>query len=131
MRTEDVGTYHCGTCGGYLEAVLEPDGSAHYARAVCSSCGRWADWIKRPEPQPETIAASRPIRQDDRELFEAENATLVSETPKALLVSFEGSRDQHWIPRSQVDAELSDLPGEEHGSLVVSRWFAGKAGWTR
>ena len=41
-------------CGTGLKEVVMPRGSVHYAKMVCTSCGKWKKWAPQPIT-PETI----------------------------------------------------------------------------
>ena len=62
----------------------------------------------------------------DEEPVEFENVRVTAETDLAILCEIEGK--EVWIPSSQVheDSEVSSQ-GDE-GTLLITRWFAEKAG---
>lgn len=40
---------NCKYCNGNLIETPEPPGSIHYARYVCSICGKFNNWVPKPE----------------------------------------------------------------------------------
>jgi 5-methylcytosine-specific restriction endonuclease McrA len=41
----------CNRCQCEVDALVEeqPETSIHYAKAICTKCGRFIDWLKKPE----------------------------------------------------------------------------------
>ena len=62
------------------------------------------------------------------ELFELENVRLVAQSDSGVIIEYR--RDLHWVSREFIDS-FSAAPGETRGSLIVTRWFAEKAGWVK
>ena len=63
-----------------------------------------------------------------KEPFSIENVTCLQDTDKAILVEIDG--EEHWVPQSQVDADSEVYQKGDEGKLVISHWFAVKAGLT-
>jgi len=63
----------------------------------------------------------------DDESVTLEGVRCKAATDKALLCVIDG--DEHWIPQSQVtaDSEVFETGGE--GKLIVTAWYAQKAGF--
>lgn len=53
-------------------------------------------------------------------------ARVIRATKAAILVDVEG--EEYWIPQSQVDDDSEIWKQGDEGELVVSEWFAGRAG---
>jgi len=62
--------------------------------------------------------------------FNVGQAEVRRETDKALLIYIEDIGDEVWVPKSVIhdDSEIWEA-GQEAGELVVTEWFAHKAGW--
>lgn len=52
------------------------------------------------------------------------------ETEKAILVVLP-DHDEMWIPKSQVHDDSEVYQENDNGTLIVSRWFADKEGFTK
>lgn len=66
---------------------------------------------------------------DEREdgAVETSGAEAIAETEKAILVLMsDGSK--HWVPKSQLHDDSEVYQDEDKGTLVVSDWWANKAG---
>lgn len=61
------------------------------------------------------------------DLVEIDGATLKHETAKAILVTIDG--EDHWFPKSHVDAATGFTEIGETGTLVCSRWIAREKGF--
>jgi hypothetical protein len=48
----------------------------------------------------------------------------VRETARAILCRWDDDRVDHWIAKSQLDAESEVKHSGDHGALIVSAWFA-------
>jgi len=57
---------------------------------------------------------------------EFDDTRCIAETTKAILVVIEGG--EHWIPQSVVDDDSEVYRKGDTGKLVVSEWWALKAG---
>lgn len=69
MDLSDLKTYQCPSCDADLEIKETPDGP-HYAQAVCSSSGRFVDWIRdpgKPVPRIKRSSADRALCMAVRE----------------------------------------------------------------
>lgn len=119
MRLRDVETSRCVQCGAPLIVFTEPAGAQHFARAVCSVCGRFRDWIKKPENE---IRADVEYDGDGEEWFERD-CEQIGETEWAIRVRTDDGPER-WIPKSQIRAGCGD-----HGSVIVTMWWAQKARW--
>ncbi len=52
-------------------------------------------------------------------------AFCLHETEQALLVEVDG--EEHWIPKSQIETEESEVTGTgDRGTLIISYWMAKK-----
>lgn len=60
-----------------------------------------------------------------------QNATVIKETKKAILVSAPSLDGEVWVPQSVVhdDSEVYRLSDPGPGNLVVKRWWAEERGW--
>lgn len=56
-----------------------------------------------------------------------EEVNCTVDTNKAILVNVDG--EDHWVPKSQIDAASECFEAGTSGSLIVTQWFAEKAGW--
>jgi len=57
-----------------------------------------------------------------------ENVTVKIETDKALLCEWDA--DEHWVPKSQIHEDSEVYADGTNGTLIVSDWWADKAGLT-
>ena len=58
-----------------------------------------------------------------------EDAKIVKDTGKAILVNAPEFNEDVWIPQSQVDDNSEIWKEGESGDLLVTDWFAEKQGW--
>lgn len=71
-------------------------------------------------------------RVQEEESFEIDDAIVVRETEKALLVEAPILDEEQWVPKSQIteDSEVFNAKsGKEPGSLIVTHWIAQQKGW--
>ena len=64
----------------------------------------------------------------NNESYDLENASILRETEKAILVECDLASDL-WIPKSQIhdDSEIWEVG--EYGTLLVNQWWADKEGF--
>lgn len=62
----------------------------------------------------------------DDELFQIEDAELVAQTEKAILIKWDG--EETWIPRSVIEGSDLEEKGDV-GCVEVKTWFAKKQEW--
>lgn len=63
-------------------------------------------------------------------MFRIENAKVLRDSGKAILVEAEALDEPTWVPKSVIhdDSEIWE-EGQEDGDLVVQDWWAEKEGW--
>lgn len=65
----------------------------------------------------------------DEETFEYhEPVTVLKETGKAIMFTCSEQID-HWVPKSQISDDSEVFAMGDQGALIVSDWFATRAGW--
>lgn len=53
----------CPRCGS-SETVVRPGTGPHFAKLVCAKCGRWLQWLPRPDMPSATASNPVPNRQE-------------------------------------------------------------------
>ncbi len=61
-------------------------------------------------------------------IYSIENCEVVKDTGKAILVESPELEEPLWVPQSQVHPDSEIWEEGQKGTLVISEWFAEKAG---
>lgn len=64
--------------------------------------------------------------QMERETIEFQNVQCIAETDKAIRCRI--LEKSYWIPKSQVEHDSEVFRKEQHGTLIVTQWWATKEG---
>lgn len=67
--------------------------------------------------------------ETEREVVVLEDVLCIAETAKAIKVILPDN-DETWVPKSQVDEDSEVYENNSSGTLIVTRWFADKEGFT-
>jgi hypothetical protein len=62
-------------------------------------------------------------------MFEIDDAEIINETEKAVLVDAPIFDEPQWVPKSQVHEDSSVYEATDSGTIIVKDWWAEKQGW--